>query len=109
MPEKPSQTELDLKLVNLVAEGDVTGVKELLAQGASANVIGIMNAPVLMTAINSKDVALVKMLVDAGADVNYKMTVDFGFGASITDTPLKRAKDSGVKELVDILTAAGAK
>ena len=42
-------------------------------------------------------------------DVNYKMTVDFGLGAATTDTPLKRAKDCGVQELVDILTAAGAK
>ncbi len=109
MADQPSQVERDLKLVNAVVHANMEQVKELLAQGASANAIGIMNAPVLMTAINAKNVELVKLLVDAGADVNYTMTTDFGFGVPVTDTPLKRAKDSGVQDLVDLLTSAGAK
>lgn len=80
-----------------------------LKDGANPSVIGIMNASALMYAINNKSAEMVQALLEAGADVNYVLTVDMGFGIPVKSTALKRAKGDGATEIVKLLEAAGGK
>lgn len=61
----------DLGLFKACMEGDVGQVKTLLKDGADANV-NISGISILMFAVNAGQSDIVKILVDAGSDVNYK-------------------------------------
>ena len=60
-----------------------------------------MGSEALFTAIENDDVEMVRLLVEAGADVNAAE----GFGGN---TPLHEAVEKGDAEIVKILVAAGA-
>ena len=92
------------KLYQAVVRRDTVGVRQALNSQADPNYVKAtgpwMKASVLTTAVNNRDVAVVKMLLARHADVNWKD----GFKT----TPLMYAAALGNKELVVALLEAGA-
>ena len=79
-------------------EGRVNVVAELLQQGADPNAFA--NNPALGIAACRGDVAFLKMLLSAGADVNR--------GSAVGETPLMAAAITGEVECARLLVEAGA-
>jgi ankyrin repeat protein len=92
------------KLYQAVVRRDTVGVRHALSSQADPNYAKAtgpwMKASVLTTAINNRDVAIVRMLLTRHADVNRKD----GFKT----TPLMYAAAIGNKEMVLLLLEAGA-
>jgi ankyrin repeat protein len=72
-----------------------------LKRGASPNAKDVRSTPAITLAVQSKDAAMVRMLLDAKADVN-------ATDAQGT-TPLGHAKTMGLDEITRLLEAAGAR
>ena len=66
----------------------------MLKRGADVNATYANRDPLLMGAVREKNVEIVKVLVDAGANVNARI--------------LEEAYSKGVSEIVEVLLAAGA-
>jgi ankyrin repeat protein len=92
------------KLYQAVVRRDTVGVRQALSSQADPNYVKAtgpwMKASVLTTAINNRDVAVMRMLLAHHADVNRKD----GFKT----TPLMYAAAIGNKEMVLLLLEAGA-
>jgi ankyrin repeat protein len=92
------------KLYQAVVRHDTAGVRQALGSQADPNYVKAtgpwMKASALTTAVNNRDIAVVKMLLAYHADVNWKD----GFKT----TPLMYAAALGNKELVLVLLQAGA-
>jgi ankyrin repeat protein len=85
---------------------DINRVRMLLASGANVNALaenflGIGNISPLSYAVSEGDTEIVKLLLDKGADVNFKHPL--GGGALITDAAMK-----GDTDIVSLLLAKGA-
>ena len=64
---------MEQKMTEAVLRNDIKQVKDLLSKGASPNsLMPTSGAPVLSTPIASNNLEMVKLLVDAGANVNMK-------------------------------------
>ena len=94
-----------------VKDGDVESVRSLLGQGAdpdhqlywSGEWTGPFNFPPLHTASSKGNVSIVKMITEAGADVDR-------YGGVSNYTPLYCACKGGSKEVVDyLIREAGCK
>ncbi|HEX7297255.1 MAG TPA: ankyrin repeat domain-containing protein, partial [Pyrinomonadaceae bacterium] len=89
------------KIIECIRSGDVACVTEFLANGGNAKAVDEKGLPLLTIAAETKSAPLVRLLINAGADVN-----DVGSGDG---TPLCRAVLFGRKEIFQILLDAGAK
>jgi uncharacterized protein len=89
----------EMSLIIRVGKGDVQGVRDLIAKGVNVNATDFRGTTPL---INARNLEMVRVLLDAGADVNM----------STTFTPLMAAINSvpfvGDKEIVSYLLNAGA-
>jgi hypothetical protein len=88
------------KIIECVKNGDVACTSEFLATGGNANAVDEKGAPLLSTASETKSAAVVRLLLNAGADMN-----DAGLG----ETPLCRVALFGRKDIAQALLDAGAK
>lgn len=80
-------------LIQAIDESDLEGVKELLSKGVDPN-----GMPMIM-AIQSNEPEILKLLIDAGADVNQEFA---------NTTLLVRATTSTHPEMAKVLIEAGA-
>lgn len=83
-----------------VKNGDVACTSEFLATGGKANAVDEKGTPLLITASETKSAAVVRLLLNAGADPN---------DARSGETPLCRAALFGRKDIAQALLNAGAK
>jgi ankyrin repeat protein len=99
-----------IKAIEFRRSPDLEVIGFLIKNGADVNKIQKMprgrhpdeNSP-LMSAVDVRNFELVKMLVDAGADVNQTV------GDCFSNTPLKRAISNGSQEIAQYLLQRGAK
>lgn len=92
---------LDSSLMSAVGLGDVVKVKALLSEGASPNSKNTANGySALMASMVHADTTILKMLLDAGADVNVKTTTG--------ETALLYAVMANNSAAVSELVSAGA-
>lgn len=90
------------KLVDAVMRCDYEGVRNALAQGADVNEADGNMTP-LLSAIMTGHVETVRILLEHGADPNFRPT-------SISDWPLWSAEDDfGFPEMAQLLKAHGAR
>jgi ankyrin repeat protein len=96
---------VDLELIEAVREGDLARARAAISSGADVNVhdsrplLGAGNTP-LHDAANGGQSHLVRMLLDAGADVNARCAAGW--------TPLMRACNAGELAVVKTLLDEGA-
>lgn len=91
----------DERLISCVKNGDADCAARALAAGAKANAADKQGATALSLAAEGKDAEVVRILLDAGADVD-------GVGEG-EGTPLCRAALFGRKEIAEMLLAKKAK
>jgi ankyrin repeat protein len=89
------------KIIECVRSGDAACVTAFLGSGGNAKAVDERGLPLLNTAAETKSATVVRLLINAGADVN-----DVGSGDA---TPLCRAALFGRKEIAQTLLDAGAK
>ena len=89
------------KIVECIKTGDVACVTEFLSKGGSAKAVDEDGLPLLTIAAETKSATVVRLLLNAGAGVDY-----LGSGDA---TPLCRAVLFGRKEIAQTLLEAGAK
>ncbi len=83
-----------------ITNGRIEAVGLLLDKGADLNVRDGLGETALFRAIRGGRTEAVKLLLDRGADVNVRVKAG---------TPLKLAEKEGLKEIVELLRAHGAK
>ena len=93
---------VDRQFLHAVENGDLEQVKEALGKGADVDVTDNIGQTALMAASRKGHKAMVKLLLDKGADVNAK-TKMYGW------TALKAAAMEGHEEIVEVLKKHGAK
>jgi ankyrin repeat protein len=84
------------KIIECVKTGDVACVTEFLGSGGNVKAVDEKRLPLLSIAAETKNATVVRLLINAGADVN-------------DATPLCRAALFGRKEIAKTLLEAGAK
>jgi ankyrin repeat protein len=89
------------KTIACIRNGDVVCFSEFLSRGGSAKGVDQRGVPLLVIASEAKSAAVVRLLLNGGADPN-----DAGSGAA---APICRAADFGRKEIAQTLLEAGAK
>lgn len=89
------------EVIACIKNGDVGCVSVLLSRGGTAKGADEKGVPLLVIASEAKSATVVRLLLNAGADVN-----DAGTG---DDTPICRAALFGHKEIAQTLLEAGAK
>jgi len=102
-PAKPADPALNDELLNAAKKGDAAAVKSLLAKSADVNAKTRYNQTPLMLAAMQGHIGIVKILIEAGADLNVTDT----FYKSVT--ALSAAADRGHAEIVKLLLEKGAK
>lgn len=100
---KVDPSELDDALGYAACGDDPAAVQELLAAGANVNGVGESGYTPLMGAINNQRIAIAKILIDAGADVNARIPEN---GDTPLTLPLYYKRDSS--EGVGLLLTKGA-
>ncbi len=98
-------SDLNAQLIRTVIKGDRAGVEALLAQGAEVNITGGVTAlgasnTALMWAAGEGYLAIVKLLLDRGAEVNAKNAANY--------TALMFAAESDYRDVVSVLLDRGA-
>jgi ankyrin repeat protein len=88
------------KIIECVKNSDIACTSEFLATGGKADAVDEKGAPLLITASETKSAAVVRLLLNAGADPN---------DARSGETPLCRAALFGRKDIAQALLNAGAK
>jgi len=89
-------------LIQAVHAGDLKKAKKLIASGANVNQTNDVGFPALSIAAGRGDENMAKLLLDAGADVNAR-------SATLNDSALARAAQSGNGPTIRVLLAAGAR
>lgn len=108
VPAKAGISEKNAKLIQAAEKGNFSGVQTALTAGSDINatedvkIVGSVTA--LWMASKNGHTEVVKLLLDKGADVNVKVTMN-GDGW----TALKIAKKRGQTDIVGVLERAGAK
>ena len=98
--QKNQSSTANPKIIECIKNGDVACTSEFLATGGNANAVDEKGVPLLITASETKNATVVKLLLNTGADPNY---------AGSGETPLCRAALFGRKEIAQTLLDAGAK
>lgn len=91
------------KLYNMVVTNDTEKSIKLISENADVNYVkesGMVKVNSLITAVNNKNVAIVRALLQHKVDVNWKDGFD--------TTALMYAAASGNKEIVELLVDSGA-
>ena len=99
--QKKSTLTADPKIIQCIKNGDVACVTEFLGSGGNLKAVDEKGLPLLTLAAETNNARVVRILINAGADVN-----DAGPG---DEAPLCRAALFGRKEIVQTLFDAGAK
>ena len=104
MAKKKKLTQADMALIQAVEKKDAKAVRRALADGADPNVNTMSHEPglfypVLLNAADQGDLASVKLLLDAGANINLRSNYDF--------SALSVAVSSGHLSVVALLLARG--
>lgn len=97
----PSVDLMETPLALAVRQNDIESVKLLLSLGADVNRRDSTGSPPIMPALFLPDLAIARLMVDAGADVNTEVPGDW-------TTPLMNAVVSNNGPVVEFLVAAGA-
>jgi uncharacterized protein len=97
-------SDKNAQLIQAAEKGNLQDVLTALTNGADVNVKNIKNVTVLMIASTNGSTDVVKLLLDKGANLNAKATIN-----NVDYTALKIAKMKGKKKIVEILERAGAK
>ena len=100
-PEVAQMIKREIDLLAAATKNDSKLVKELLDQGAHANVRDPEGRTPLTEAVWNRNVELTRMLLDHGANPNVRKND----GA----TPLSIAQGKGYKDVIELLKKAGAK
>lgn len=92
-------------LYNAILVNDIDKVGKLLKEGADANYVYTSKNPeakisMLTAAVNKKSINMVKLLLEQGADVNFR--------DSFNVPPIIYAASTGSKALVELLLTHGA-
>jgi hypothetical protein len=95
------KTKEEPPLIEAIEDSNQKRTQELLAKGADPNQRNSYGYPALSIAAGIGDARIVKLLLDAGADVN-------AHSANLNDTALARAAGRGHPEIVRLLVKAGA-
>ncbi|MBV9240451.1 MAG: ankyrin repeat domain-containing protein [Acidobacteria bacterium] len=103
MGEMIAVVEYKSKLAQAVADQDKDVIRDLIANGASVNAREDASKRItpMFLAVESGDIEVVQMLLNAGAKVNVRSTSK--------ETPLMRLESEATRELVEILIRSGAK
>lgn len=97
----PGQAERDTTLILASKRGYLTGMKALLDAGANANATGPKGRTALMSAVQSRKIEAVKLLLERGADINSRDELE-GTALSWAAGPF------GSAQAVAVLLASGA-
>jgi ankyrin repeat protein len=100
--DQMARRRLNTQLIRSVVRGDVDGVTRLLAEGASLDVSPPHPVTPLMVAVQHRNVAIGKLLLERGADPNAR-DEDDGF------TPLMFAAARDDTRFIKLLLAYGAR
>jgi len=102
-------------LLDAAGAGDLSAVTDLVAKGANVDAATDLNWTALMAACSSGNPAIVRLLLDKGAQVNVRhngfpfIMSDLGNRVPAGGTALMIAAYGGNPEIVRLLLAAGAK
>jgi hypothetical protein len=115
--KKPSNPELDRKLINYADSGNVLRVQQYLAEGANVNARlstsrGIKGFTALHAAADEGRFKVAQLLIAEGADVNAKATDPNGNIATPLDIAFigrRKHRTNEYVKIVDLLRANGGK
>lgn len=99
-----AQTKATLKLFNAIEKNNLTLAQNALKEGADVNGVNNLQAPtttVLLKAVQLNRLEIVKLLLEAHADVNIRRPIDM-------HTPLMLAARQDLAPIAEILINAGA-
>jgi ankyrin repeat protein len=99
-----ARVKLNAALFNAVTDGTIAQVKALLQRGANPNATGEYNMTALNMAVGYRDVAMVVLLLDKGANIHSK-----GLGGPNDPFPLGVALRRGDLAMTKLLMSRGAK
>jgi ankyrin repeat protein len=97
-----SFTQPDKDLKSAATEGDPVAVKDALERGGDPDKVNMFGGTAFNNAIKSKNIECVRMMIEAGAEVNLQ-------AGSMHSCPLSHARTCGTAEIVSLLEAAGAR
>lgn len=101
---KSDVSDKNAELIQAAKDGSLAVVQTLLADGANPKTTDYNGVSFLMWATNNGHMEVVKLLLDKGAEVKAKATIN-----NVEWTALKAAKKMGHKDIVELLEKAGAK
>ena len=99
-----AQTKATLKLFSAIEKNNLTLAQNALKEGADVNGVNDLEVPtttVLLKAVQSNRLEIVKLLLAAHADVNIRRPIDM-------HTPLMIAARHDLAPIAEVLIAAGA-
>lgn len=106
-----SKDETGQNLLSSIRNKDADGVRRAMEAGENVNepFPGRTGASPLLLAVEEENTEIIRLLIDAGADVNYVLP-EQGFGSSNTSgvSALLVAVDKGNSEILRLLIDAGA-
>jgi len=100
LAQREAAATAERRVSECIKNEDVTCVSEFLGRGGNAAALDDEGSPLLMAASETKSTQIVRLLINAGADVNVGLH---------DSTPLCRAALFGRKEIAQTLLEAGAK
>ena len=103
MPVTFAHADAAKDMSNAIKKGDVAKVQQILASGfdVNAKITGSKSTPLIVAAAHPKGTEIIKLLIAAGADLNYRN--------SKGKSALSYAKDSKKSSVINLLKEAGAK
>lgn len=102
-PRTSSKPTTGHDLIECVKSGSISTIKKMLKQGHSPDVTSLSGNPCLVYAIFRGNLNIVKLLVEAGANVNRECD------APLERTPLHYGCLRGERKIVELLVERGAK
>lgn len=100
LPDYALARDINVELINAARAGNVTEVRDLIAEGADINAKNAAGKTVLMVAANLGNARIVDILLSEGADVNAKDNLE--------STALIAAAYKGNLHILKALLAQGA-
>jgi len=112
-PDAAQIAELNVQLAAKLAIADKDEIASLLEDGATPQAKNRYGLPVLFIAAQRGDVGVIRLLIQAGADVNEKIGTSYnddgvGYTGTVDGTPMSYAAGAGKVDAMDALRRAGA-